>query len=247
MNDQQLLRYSRHILLPQIDIEGQERLLKSKVLLVGVGGLGSPIALYLAGSGIGKIILVDPDQVELSNLQRQIIHNTQTIGTNKVDSAKNRMLALNPEIQIEAIPAYFTDKEHKRIVDQVDIVIDGSDNFATRFDLNASCAHLGKPFISGSAIRTQGQVAIFDNRQQDSACYHCLYNEIAQEEEETCTQSGVFSPLLGIIGSIQAAEALRLLLNLGRKQYNRLLLVDAVNMGWQEMTIAKDPKCPICS
>ncbi|CAH9019669.1 HesA/MoeB/ThiF family protein [Candidatus Nitrosacidococcus sp. I8] len=247
MNDQQLLRYSRHILLPQIDIKGQEKLLKSKALLVGVGGLGSPIALYLAGSGVGKIILVDSDQVELSNLQRQIIHSTQTVGTNKVDSAKNRMLALNPEIQIEIIPAYFTSKEHEKIVEQVDIVIDGSDNFATRFDLNVSCVRLGKPFISGSAIRTQGQVAIFDSRQQDSACYHCLYNEIAQEEEETCAQSGVFSPLLGIIGSIQAAETLRLLLNLGKKQYNRLLLIDAMNMSWQEMSIPKDLECSVCS
>jgi adenylyltransferase/sulfurtransferase len=246
MNDQQLLRYSRQIFLPQVDIEGQRKLLNSRVLVVGVGGLGSPIALYLAGAGVGRLVLVDPDQVELSNLQRQIMHDSETIGLPKVESARRRLLALNPEVEVQAIASRLEGKDLEAAVAQVDVVVDGSDNFATRFALNIACVHAGRPLISGAAIRMEGQVAVFDSRWSDVACYHCLFRE-DEETEETCSQTGVMAPLLGIIGSVQAMEALKLLLGIGEGLHNRLLLLDVLKMHWREVRIRRDPKCPICT
>ncbi|ADJ29507.1 HesA/MoeB/ThiF family protein [Nitrosococcus watsonii] len=247
MNDQQLLRYSRQILLPQIDIEGQQKLLDSRVLVVGVGGLGSPIALYLAGAGVGRLTLVDPDEVELSNLQRQILHDGNVIGLPKVESARRRLQALNPEVEVRAIAARLEGKGLEAAVAQADVIVDGSDNFATRFALNIACVRIGRPLVSGAAIRMEGQVAVFDSRQPDGACYHCLFREDEKSEEESCSQTGVLAPLLGIIGSVQAMEALKLLLGIGQSLHNRLLLLDGLNMRWREIRIHQDPQCPICN
>jgi adenylyltransferase/sulfurtransferase len=246
MNDQQLLRYSRQILLPQVDIEGQRKLLNSRVLVVGVGGLGSPVALYLAGAGVGCLTLVDPDQVDLSNLQRQILHDSEAIGLPKVESARRRLLALNPEVEVQAIASRLEGKDLEAAVARADVVIDGSDNFSTRFALNIACVRVGRPLISGAAIRMEGQVAVFDSRRPDGACYHCLFRE-GDEIEETCSQTGVMAPLLGVIGSVQAMEALKLLLGIGKSLHDRLLLLDALRMHWREVRIRRDPKCPICT
>ncbi|ABA56888.1 HesA/MoeB/ThiF family protein [Nitrosococcus oceani] len=247
MNDQQLLRYSRQILLPQIDIEGQQKLLDSRILVVGVGGLGSPIALYLAGAGVGQLTLVDPDEVELSNLQRQILHDSNVIGLPKVESARRRLQALNPEVEVRPIAARLEGKDLEAVIAQADVVVDGSDNFATRFALNIASARVGRPLVSGAAIRMEGQVAVFDSRQPDGACYHCLFQEGGENEEETCSQTGVLAPLLGIIGSVQAMETLKLLLGIGRSLHNRLLLLDGLSMRWRETRIQQDPQCPICN
>ncbi|BAW81036.1 molybdopterin biosynthesis protein MoeB [Candidatus Nitrosoglobus terrae] len=246
MDDQQLLRYSRQILLPQIDIEGQQKLLRSRVLLVGVGGLGSPISLYLAGAGVGQLTLVDSDQVDLSNLQRQILYSNECIGSSKVEAARHRLLSLNSEIEIRAIARHLQDEDLRAAVTQAHVVVDGSDNFATRFALNAACVSVGRPLVSGAAIRMEGQVAVFDSRQPDGACYYCLFQE-DEESEETCSQVGVIAPLLGIIGSIQALETLKLLLGIGESLYNRLLLLDAMKMHWRETRIHRDPRCAICA
>lgn len=248
MNDQQLLRYSRQILLPQIDIKGQRKLLNSRVLVVGMGGLGSPVALYLAGAGVGELILIDPDQVELSNLQRQVIHDSATIGLPKVESARLRLLALNPEVKVQAIASRLEGKDLEAAVAQADVVVDGSDNFAARFALNMACVQIGRPLVSGAAIRMEGQIAVFDSRQPEGACYHCLFREgEAHESEQTCSQTGVIAPLLGVIGSIQAMEVLKLLLEIGESLHNRLLLLDALRMRWHEVRIRKDSKCPVCT
>lgn len=246
MDDQQLLRYSRQILLPQVDIEGQRKLLNSQVLVVGVGGLGSPVALYLAGAGIGRLTLADPDQVELSNLQRQILYDGESIGLPKVESARRRLLALNPEVEVQAITDRLEGEELVAAVAQADVVVDGSDNFVTRFALNIACVRAGRPLVSGAAIRMEGQVAVFDSRRPDGACYHCLFGE-GEESEETCSQTGVIAPLLGIIGSIQAMETLKLLLGIGESLHGRLLLLDAMRMRWREVRIHRDPGCPICN
>lgn len=247
MNDRQLLRYSRQILLPQIDIEGQQKLLDSRILVVGVGGLGSPVVLYLAGAGVGQLTLVDPDEVELSNLQRQILHDSNVIGLPKVESARRRLQALNPEVEVRPIAARLEGKDLEAAVAQADVVVDGSDNFATRFALNRACVRVSRPLVSGAAIRMEGQVAVFDSRQPDGACYHCLFREEDEESEETCSQTGVLAPLLGIIGSIQAMETLKLLLGIGQSLHDRLLLLDGLSMRWREIRIHQDPQCPICN
>jgi molybdopterin-synthase adenylyltransferase len=246
MNDQQLLRYSRHIFLPQIDIEGQRKLLHSRVLVIGVGGLGSPVALYLAGAGIGRLTLVDPDQVELSNLQRQIVHDSETLGLSKVESARRRLQALNPEVEVQTIAGRLEGEDLEAAVAQADVVVDGSDNFATRFALNAACVRQRRPLVSGAAIRMEGQVTVFDSRQPEGACYHCLFRE-GKAVEETCSETGVMAPLLGVIGSIQALETLKLLLEIGKSLCGRLLLLDGLAMDWREIRIPKDPECPICA
>jgi len=230
MDDPQLLRYSRQILLPQIGYEGQQRLLSARVLIIGVGGLGSPVAMYLAASGVGHLVLVDHDKVELSNLQRQIAHTTDRIGIAKVASAQQSLAALNPEVEQ---------------VQLADAVVDCSDNFATRFALNRVCVENRTPLISGAAIRLEGQVAVFRPERADTPCYRCLYKDM-DELGESCSQTGVLAPLVGIIGSIQATETIKVLLDICETLTGRLLVLDALSMEWRSIKLKKDPDCPVC-
>ncbi len=246
MNDNQLLRYSRHILLPQIDIAGQEKLNQSHVLIVGAGGLGSPIALYLAASGVGNLTICDGDQVDLANLQRQIIHHSDSVGLAKVLSAKQSLLKINPEVNITAIEEQVDAAKLLQLASEVDAVVDASDNFATRYAINQACVTYKKPLISGSAIRFEGQISVFDLRDADNPCYHCLYPNIGNQEDMPCAIMGVFSPLVGIIGCIQAAETLKILLNLGESLNGRLQLLDGLTMNWRTIKLHKDPACPVC-
>ena len=246
MNDQQLLRYSRHILLPPIGIEGQQKLLRARVLLVGVGGLGSPATMYLAASGVGHLTLADPDTVELTNLQRQIVHTTATLGLRKVDSARRQLTALNPDILIEPLPIKLEGDALLGAVLAADVVVDGSDNFATRFAVNRACVAAKKPLVSGAVVRFEGQVSVFRADQPDSPCYECLYRDTGQNEGELCSQFGVLAPAAGLIGSIQAAETLKLLLGVGETLSGRLLAVDVLNMEFRTLTLRKDPACPVC-
>lgn len=246
MNDAQLLRYSRHILLPEIGIEGQEKLLAAKALVVGAGGLGSPVALYLASAGIGKLTICDGDSVDLTNLQRQIVHTTARIGVNKAASAFLTLAGINPEVAVTAVEKRLGEDELGELADDADIVLDASDNFATRHAINRVCARLGKPLVSGAAVRFDGQVTVFDFRNPASACYHCLFPEHAEQEDERCATLGVFAPLVGIIGSVQAAEALKLLSGAGEPLAGRLLLLDGLRMEWRSIRLVKDPACPVC-
>ncbi|MHB1590497.1 MAG: HesA/MoeB/ThiF family protein [Sulfuricella sp.] len=246
MDDNQLLRYSRHILLPQIGIEGQEKLLGAHALIIGAGGLGSPAALYLAASGVGRITICDGDSVDLTNLQRQIAHFTHSLGTNKATSAQRTLKAINPEINIAAIPQRVEGAELDHLIAQSDVVLDASDNFATRHAVNRACVAHGKPLVSGAAIRFDGQVAVFDLRDPASSCYHCLFPEAGGEEGEHCAVMGVFAPLVGIIGSTQAAEALKILCGAGQPLNGRLLLLDGLQMEWRSIRLKKDPACPVC-
>jgi adenylyltransferase/sulfurtransferase len=245
MNDEQLQRYSRQILLPQIGLEGQQKLLDSRVLIVGLGGLGSPLAMYLAAAGVGHLVIADYDKVDLSNLQRQIIHRTSDVGRNKTDSACDALLALNPGTQVTAINERLTPGRLAAEIFQADVVADASDNFATRFALNAACVQTKKPLVSGAAIRMEGQAAVFDLRRDDSPCYRCLYRD-EPGEEEGCAQLGVLAPLVGIIGALQAVEVIKLLLNIGVTLTGRLLLLDASTMEWRGVKLSKDPDCPVC-
>lgn len=247
MDDQQLERYSRHLLLPEIDISGQTRLQQSKVLIIGAGGLGSPAAIYLASSGVGQITLCDDDNVDLSNLQRQIVHNSSSIGQNKAVSARKTLLALNPDITVTALTQRLSGKPLQTAVSEADAVLDASDNFATRFMLNDACVKAHTPLISGAVIRLSGQLCVFRNDGGDSPCYRCLYDESAIADEENCAQSGVFAPLTGIIGSMMAAETLKLLVPFGKLLDTRLLLLDANTMEWRSLQRQKDPACPTCA
>jgi adenylyltransferase/sulfurtransferase len=246
MDDNQLLRYSRHILLPQIGIEGQEKLLGAHALIIGAGGLGSPAALYLAASGVGRITICDGDSVDLTNLQRQIAHFTHSLGTNKATSAQRTLKAINPEISVTAIPQRVEGAELDHLIAQSDVVLDASDNFATRHAVNRACVAHGKPLVSGAAIRFDGQVSVFDLRDPASPCYHCLFPEAGGEEGERCAVMGVFAPLVGIIGSTQAAEALKILSGAGQPLNGRLLLLDGLQMEWRSIRLKKDPACPVC-
>ena len=246
LEDEQLLRYSRQIMLPQVDAAGQMRLLESTVLVVGLGGLGAPVAMYLAAAGVGNLIVVDDDEVDLSNLQRQIIHTTADVGRPKVDSARDALLALNPELTITTVEARLEGALLRELVDEADVVVDACDNFATRFAINETCFASGTPLVSGAAIRLEGQVAVFDPRVDASPCYRCLYRDEG-ELAETCTQSGVFTPVVGIIGSLQATEALKLLVGLGEALTGRLLLLDAETMQIRTIRLPRDPKCPVCA
>ena len=246
MNDNQLLHYSRHILLPQIGFDGQEKLSRSHALLIGAGGLGSPVALYLAASGIGTLTICDGDTVELTNLQRQIAHHTAAIGTNKAVSATQTLAAINPEIRIHPIPRRAEGKELLQLVSQADIVIDASDNFATRHAINRACVKHRKPLVSGAAVRFDGQVTVFDLRREDSPCYHCLFPESDDADEVRCAENGVFSPLVGMIGTVQAAETLKLLLGIGQPLNGRLLLLDALAMEWRTIRLKRDAGCAVC-
>ncbi|MDO9372057.1 MAG: molybdopterin-synthase adenylyltransferase MoeB [Gammaproteobacteria bacterium] len=246
MNDEQLQRYSRQILLPQVELEGQQRLLNARVLIIGLGGLGSPLAMYLAAAGVGHLVIADDDKVDLSNLQRQIIHRTQDIGRAKTESARATLSALNPSVKITAYDHRLTEDELANEIALADVVADASDNFATRFALNVACVKAKKPLVSGAAIRMEGQVAVFDHRRDDSPCYRCLYRD-GPGEEADCAQLGVLAPLPGIIGSVQAVEVIKLLLNIGAPLSGRLLLLDALSMEWRTVALRKDPACPVCA
>ena len=246
MQDEQLLRYSRQIMLPQVDAAGQMRLLESTVLIVGLGGLGAPVAMYLAAAGVGHLIVGDDDEVDLSNLQRQIIHGTADIGRPKVDSARDALLALNPDLTITAVEARIAGTQLRELVEKADVVVDACDNFATRFAINEACFARDTPLVSGAAIRFEGQVAVFDPRVASSPCYRCLYRDEG-ELAETCTQSGVFTPVVGIIGSLQATEALKLLTGIGETLTGRLLLLDAETMQTRAIRLPRDPQCPVCN
>lgn len=245
MNDEQLLRYSRQIMLPQIDVAGQEKLLASRVLIIGMGGLGSPVAMYLATAGVGHLVLVDDDKVELSNLQRQIAHGTPDINLTKVESAKQTLLNLNPEIKVTTYAERLTDKDLANEVNLADIVIDGTDNFTTRFSINNTCVKNNTPLVSGAAIRMEGQVSVF-NKTVESPCYNCLYKDEG-ELDTSCSSNGVLSPVVGIIGSIQATEAIKVLLDIGDCLDGKLLMLDALNMELRTLKLKKDPQCPTCN
>lgn len=249
MDDSQLLRYSRHILLPQIDIQGQEALTRSCVLIIGAGGLGSPAAMYLAASGIGKLIICDNDAVDLTNLQRQIIHNTDAIGTLKTHSAKKTLAGINPEVDVVTLNEYVSGDKLLQLVAEADVVIDASDNFTTRHNVNKACIVHKKPLVSGAAVRFEGQVTVFDLRQNNNPCYHCLFPADCEGDNEDmhCAAMGVFSPLVGIIGSMQAAEALKILLGVGETLNGRLLLLNGLTMRWRSVKLIKDLACKACS
>ncbi|RTL57875.1 MAG: molybdopterin-synthase adenylyltransferase MoeB [Rhodocyclaceae bacterium] len=247
MNDDQLLRYSRHILLPEIDIEGQEKLLAARVLVVGAGGLGSPAALYLASAGVGSLVIADGDTVDASNLQRQILHRDSTVGLPKVASAARALADINPACQVDTLPARLAGEALAAQVAQADVVLDCCDNFATRHAVNRACVAFRKPLVSGAAIKFDGQISVFDARFEDAPCYHCLFPEAKDVEELRCAVTGVFAPLTGIIGAMQAAEALKLLIGCGKTLAGRLLLLDGLRMEWREIKIPRDPACPVCA
>ena len=246
MTDEQLLRYSRHILLDALGIEGQERLLAAHALIVGAGGLGSPAALYLASAGVGRITLVDDDSVDFTNLQRQILHTQARVGQPKAASGREALLAINPDIEIIGLQARLSGQELDALVATADVVLDCTDNFATRHAINRACVHHRKPLVSGAAIRFDGQVSVYDLGRDDAPCYHCLFPEGEDVEEVRCAVMGVFAPLTGIIGSTQAAEALKLLAGIGEPLSGRLLLLDALEMTWRTVRFRKDPGCAVC-
>ena len=247
MKDNQLLRYSRHILLPEIEYSGQEKLLNSHCLIIGAGGLGSPVSIYLASSGIGKITICDFDDVDISNLQRQILHSDRSIGTNKAISGSKFLNKVNPEIIITPIAKKLNIYEMTNIANEADVIIDCSDNFETRYALNKIAFSLKKPLISGAAIKFDGQISVFDFRKISSPCYECLFPDTNTEEDLRCADHGVFSPIVGIIGSTQAAEALKIILDIGNSLMGRLLLFNAKDMTWKTITIVKDKSCNVCS
>ena len=246
MNDQQLLRYSRHILLPEIGVEGQEKLLAAHALVIGAGGLGSPAALYLASAGVGTITLADGDAVDLTNLQRQILHTTAAVGRPKAASGRDTLAKLNPEVRVVALEERLDPGRLGELVARADVVLDCSDNFATRHAANRACVKHRRALVSGAGVRFDGQISVFDLRRDDSPCYGCLFPEDAAAEEERCAVMGVFAPLTGIIGATQAAEALKLLAGAGEPLCGRLLLLDALRMEWRSIRLKKDPACKVC-
>jgi adenylyltransferase/sulfurtransferase len=245
MDDEQLLRYSRQILLPQIEIEGQEGLLNATVLIIGLGGLGSPVAMYLAAAGVGHLILCDFDNVDLSNLQRQIIHSTQDIGKPKVESARDSLLALNPHIKVTTIYQQLDEQALSEHFYNVDVVLDCTDNLPTRFAINQACVKTKTPLISGAAIRMEGQLSVFKGYLPNSPCYRCLYPS-DDVLSETCSQTGILAPLVGIIGSLQALEAMKLIMNVGETLIGEVLLLDGLTMEFNRIKLVKNPNCPVC-
>ena len=246
MDDTQLLRYSRHILLSELGVEAQRRFADAHALIVGIGGLGNPAAQFLAAAGVGVLTLVDADRVDLTNLQRQILFDTAAIGRHKVEAAAQRIAAVNPEVRIVQVAKRVGDAELAPLTRAADVIVDCSDNFATRHAVNRASVAAHKPLVSGAAIRFDGQLAVFDPRDAASPCYHCLFGEGDEFEETRCATMGVFAPLVGIIGATQAAEALKLLAGIGRSLAGRLLLLDALAMEWREVRMQKDPQCPVC-
>jgi len=256
MHDEQLLRYSRQIMLPFLDVAGQQRLLDATVLIVGAGGLGSPAALYLAAAGVGRLLLADHDHVELSNLQRQILHGQNDIGRPKVESGRDRLLQLDPDLTVETLQTSLDDTTLDALLSRggapggaearIDVVVDGSDNFATRFAVNRACVRHAVPLVSGAAIRMEGQVAVFDPTTGDSPCYRCLYSG-GDDRDASCARNGVMAPLVGIIGAVQAMEVVKLLAAVGEPLTGRLLLLDAMTLQWRELRLRRDPDCPVCA
>ena len=247
MNDAQLLRYSRHILLNEIGIEGQQQLSKSHALIIGAGGLGSPVALYLGSAGIGRITVVDHDAVDETNLQRQIAHTMADVGRPKAQSIQQSITAINPNVRVSIVIQRADDALLNELVKQADVVLDCTDNFATRHVINRACLKHDKPLVSGAAVQFDGQVTVYDPRNTQSPCYACVFPETTKPEEAQCATMGVFAPLVGIIGSVQAAEALKLLLNVGQVLTGRLLMLDARSMVWSEIKLPRDIDCSVCS
>ncbi|MDP6375229.1 MAG: molybdopterin-synthase adenylyltransferase MoeB [Pseudomonadales bacterium] len=246
MDDEQLMRYSRQIMLPEVDVAGQEKLCAARVLIVGMGGLGSPLAMYLAAAGVGKLILADDDAVDLSNLQRQIVHTQASLGLPKVKSAQHTLNALNPECYLETIEARLDATALENLLDGVDLVCDASDNFDVRFAINDTCWKAGVPLVSGAAIRWEGQVTVFDPRDADSPCYRCLYLD-GDDQALNCSENGVIAPLVGVIGTMQAMEAIKLITGVGESLAGALLYYDAKYADWRKLRLPKRQDCPICS
>ncbi len=246
MNDEQLLRYSRQIMLPGLDVDGQEKLLAANVLIIGAGGLGCPVAMYLASSGIGQITIADGDVVDLSNLQRQIAHHTSSLGLSKVASLKETLLQLNPEVGVTALAERLEEDILSLEINKADVVVDCSDNLKTRLEINKYCRQHKVPLVSGAAIRMEAQLSVFNFRASDSPCYQCLYDEDS-ELSLSCSESGVIAPLVGIIGSMQALEVIKLICNIGNTVCGRLLILDASIMQWREMALEKNTQCSMCN
>ena len=247
MTDEQLLRYSRHILLNELGVEGQQRIQDSHALVIGAGGLGSPAALFLGSAGVGQITVVDHDTVDLTNLQRQIAHTTERVGLPKVQSLAQAIHAINPEVQVHGQAMRADAGTLNAWVARADVVLDCSDNFATRHLVNASCVRHGRPLVSGAAIRFDAQVSVYDPRDADSPCYACLFPAAEEFEETRCATLGVFAPLVGIVGAMQAAEALKLLGHMGEPLTGRLMMLDALHMEWNTIRVARHPNCPVCA
>ena len=247
MDDEQLLRYSRHILLNEIGVEGQQRLLAAHALIIGAGGLGSPVALYLGTAGVGQMTIVDHDQVDLTNLQRQIAHSMARVGMDKAASAQQAIAAINPDVQVTPLVARADAALLDKLVAQADVVLDCCDNFATRHAVNAACVKHAKPLVSGAGIRFDGQISVYDTRQADAPCYACVFPPDSTFEETRCATMGVFAPLVGIIGAMQAAEALKLLSGAGTSLAGRLLMLDGRAMEWNEVRIPRNLHCPVCA
>lgn len=245
MDDQQLLRYSRHVLLPEIDIEGQERLLASRVLIVGLGGLGSPAAMYLASAGVGRLVLTDDDTVDLSNLQRQILHGTPHIGQKKTESAASVLTAMNPDLEYEWIDQRLDEKSLEAVLQRVDLVLDCSDNLSTRFMINRASVRTGTALVSGAVIRFEGQIAVYDPARPESPCYNCLYQDLG-ESMDSCSRNGVVAPLPGVIGSMQALEAIKYLVKPESVMTGHLLIFDAWRLEWNRLRLRRNPDCPTC-
>ena len=246
MDDTQLLRYSRHILLEELGIEGQEKLLASHALVIGAGGLGSPVALYLGSAGVGRITVVDHDTVDATNLQRQIAHTLDRVGQPKAESVRTAIAQINPDPHVQVIAQRADEALLEQLVSQADVVLDCTDNFATRQAINAACVRHGKPLVSGAAIRMDGQISVYDSRVSDAPCYACLFPPDQLPEETRCATMGVFAPLVGIIGTMQAAEALKILSGMGSKLSGRLLMLDGRAMAWTDIRLQRDPACPVC-
>jgi len=245
MKDEQLLRFSRQIMLPTMDVAGQQELVDATVLIVGMGGLGCPAAMYLSAAGVGHLVIADDDTVEITNLQRQIAHEQSNLGESKVSSAETTLKGLNPDVRITQIKNRLEGDLLEQAVVSADVVVDASDNFNTRFAVNQSCLKNKKPLVSGAAIRMEGQIAVFDSENPESPCYQCLYSE-CDDDDASCSQNGVMAPLVGIIGSVQAMETIKLITGIGNSLVGRLLLLDAATMQWREMKLPRDPSCPAC-
>ena len=245
MKDEQLLRFSRQIMLPTMDVAGQQELVDATVLIVGMGGLGCPVAMYLSAAGVGHLVIADDDTVEITNLQRQIAHEQSNLGESKVSSAEATLKGLNPDVRITQIKNRLEGDLLEQAVVSADVVVDASDNFNTRFAVNQSCLKNKKPLVSGAAIRMEGQVAVFDSENPESPCYQCLYSE-CDDDNASCSQTGVMAPLVGIIGSVQAMETIKLITGIGNSLVGRLLLLAAATMQWREMKLPCDPNCPAC-